>query len=64
MVEVAMIACDGCAKPLDPRDEPRDLAHVSDACHYCERCRLLFRPAPTPTMPGAAPRRRPGRRVG
>ncbi len=59
-----LVACEGCAKPLDPRDEPRDLAHVRDPRHYCERCRLLFCPAPTPTQHAAAPRSSFRRRVG
>lgn len=56
MVDSAVL-CESCATPLDPRDEPRDLAHVSDPRHYCERCRLLFCPAPTPTQPVVAWRR-------
>lgn len=49
MAQEAM-ACDGCGKVLDPREEPRDLAHVSDPRHFCPLCRLLYCPAPTPTM--------------
>jgi hypothetical protein len=53
--------CDGCGTSLDPREEPRDLAHVSgDVHHYCPGCRLLYLPAPTPTRPVAIaePKRR------
>jgi hypothetical protein len=56
--------CESCAQPLDPRDEPRDLAHIIDPRHYCPRCRMLFCPAPTPTMHAAAPRSSFTRQVG
>lgn len=49
MVQEA-VACDGCAKSIEPHAEPRDLAHVNDPRHFCPLCRLLFCPAPTPTM--------------
>ena len=55
MVKVGATSCDGCGKSLDPQKEPRDLAHVSDPRHYCELCRFLYCPAPTPTLPVATP---------
>jgi len=54
MVNVIATTCDGCGKSLDPREEPRDLAHVSDPRHYCAFCRFLYCPAPTPTVPVAS----------
>ena len=56
-MEADATTCEGCGKPLDAGEEPRDLAHVSDPRHYCPLCRLLCCPAPTPTMHAAAPRR-------